>query len=349
MPGHALQVHTFESRLGADWQKYVHDHPDGTLFHGLAWKRAVERTFGHRSRYLIAYRQGCVSGVLPMFEVRSVVAGRLLVSVPYGTYGGILADDSAVCGAIFEKAKSIGARINVRSIEFRSIKAHIEVPESNHTHVTFRKPLPTDKGRVWEVFPRKARAAARQASKRHELTVEFGDEHLATVWRLYARSMRRLASPNYPFRFFESLAQATGDRHVVQLVRCRGRPVAGLLTFLDRETVMPYFAGLDERVKIYGLNQYLYLESMRWGVERGYRMYDFGRTRVDNIGSFNFKRLCGFEPSILEYQTFVMPGQVAADLSPTSPRWTAARRVWRALPLSITRPLGSWLAKSIPG
>lgn len=349
MASDELQVHALDHRRRIDWQTFVNDHPDGTLFHGLAWKRAVERTFGHRSRYFIAYRSGDVVGVLPAFEVRSVVAGRLLVSVPYGTYGGILANDPAICGALFEELKSVGIQIGARSIELRSIKSSVPELETQCTHVTFRKPLPTVAEDVWDVFPRKARAAARRASQRYQLTTEFTDENLPEVWRLYARSMRRLASPNYPFRFFEALVGATPDEHVVQLVRWRGRPVAGLLTLLDRKTVMPYFAGLDERLEIYGLNHYLYMQSMRWGIENGYRIYDFGRTRLDNIGSFNFKRFCGFEPSSLEYQTFVMPGRVAPNLSPGSPKWAAARRVWKTLPLSITRPLGSWLAKSIPG
>jgi len=125
--------------------------------------------------------------------------------------------------------------------------------------------------------------------------------------------------------------------------------VGGLVSFLYRDTIMPYFVGVDERAAPPGLNNFLYMRSMQWGVENGYRVYDFGRTRVDNVGPFNFKRFFGFEPTPLEYQTWVAPGRTAPDLSPASPRWSAARRVWRTLPLTITRPLGGWLAKSIPG
>ena len=161
--------------------------------------------------------------------------------------------------------------------------------------------------------------------------------------------MRRLGSPNYPYRFFQHLIATTGENNVVQLVRHEGRPVAGLVTFLYKDTVMPYFSGLDERAGLYGLNNYLYMESMCWGGEHDYRVYDFGRTRVDNVGSFNFKRFCGFEPRLLEFQTIVMPGQEAPDLAPSSTRWAAARSVWKTLPLPLTRSLGGWLAKSIPG
>ena len=349
MPEGLLRILPFDLGRAAAWQDYVDRHADGTLFHGLAWKRAVERAFGHRPRYLMAFRDGPAVGVLPLFEVHSVLAGRLLVSVPYATYGGILADDEESGAALFAQAKEIAAEIGARSIELRSARAQVRGLEVRHRHVTFRKPLPPPGRDVLAWLPRKARAAARRAAERYELTVDFDRSLLPIVWRLYSRSMRRLGSPNYPCRFFEELVAATGEANVVQLVRRQGRPVAGLLTFLHRDTVMPYFAGQDERESIYGLNNFLYAESMRWGVEHGCRRYDFGRTRVDNLGSYDFKRFCGFDPQPLEYQLHVMPGRAAADLSPGSARWSAARRMWQVLPLPITRSLGGWLAKSIPG
>ncbi|HVP11352.1 MAG TPA: FemAB family XrtA/PEP-CTERM system-associated protein [Phycisphaerae bacterium] len=349
MPERALKIHELDARGQGDWQAYVDRHPEGTFFHGLIWKRAVERTFGHRSWYLFGEQAGRVVGILPLFEINSLVAGRFLVSVPYATYGGLLTDRQDVTDALFNKARTIAGQVRAQSIELRSVKAALASVEVLHTHATYRKELPLREEGVLSDLPRKARAAARRATERFELSVEFDRGLLPVVWRLYARSMRRLGSVNYPYQFFEELVQASGQQNVVQVVRHGGRPVAGLLTFLYRDTVLPYFSGLDEREPIYGLNNYLYLESMRWGVRHGYRQYDFGRTRLDNAGCSDFKRFCGFTPQELQYQNYVMPGRRAPDLSPSSPRWAAARRLWRVLPLPITRPVGGWLAKSIPG
>jgi predicted N-acyltransferase len=198
-------------------------------------------------------------------------------------------------------------------------------------------------------LPRKARAAARNARDRHKLTVEFADANLRQVWRLYARSMRRLGSPNYPYRFFEALVHGTPERHVVSLVRHEGRPAAGLVSFIHNDTLMPYFAGCDERLERYSPNNFLYLTAMEWGVRAGLRRFDFGRSRVGNQGSFNFKRHQGFEPEPLRYQVWVRPGKQAASLTPDSSRLQWAIRTWRRLPLMITRPLGARLAGWVPG
>lgn len=348
-PAAQLRVLEFNTKLAHDWKAYTNHHPEATLFHELDWKRAVERAFGHRSWYLIACDDDRVVGVLPLFQINSVVAGRFLVSQPYATYGGVLADRPDVAAALLDSAKILVERIGARSLELRSIRAADPAVPVQSRHVSFRRELPDDPDAVLAAMPRKARAAARRAEARYGLDVSFDRRNARTVWSLYARSMRRLGSPNYPYRFFRELLAAHGDRCVVQLVSQAGRPAAGLLTLLHRDTVIPYFAGTDERKSIYGLSQYLYLRAMQWGVRNGYRDFDFGRSRIDNHGACDFKRHCGFEPTPLQYQTYVSPGREAPELSPGAPQWSLARSVWKRLPLPVTRPLGGWLARSIPG
>lgn len=48
-----------------------------TFFHTTAWMASVGDTFGHRPRYLRAQRDGRIVDILPMFEIRSLLAGRL--------------------------------------------------------------------------------------------------------------------------------------------------------------------------------------------------------------------------------------------------------------------------------
>src|SRR2546428_5211447 len=78
-----------------EWDAFVRSTPSGSPFHLLAWKRAVEQGFGHRPHYLMAVGDHGIEGVLPLFEVRGLLGGRGLISVPYAVYGG----DSPPAGA----------------------------------------------------------------------------------------------------------------------------------------------------------------------------------------------------------------------------------------------------------
>lgn len=331
------------------WEAYVAKHPEATLFHTLAWRDAVEHAFGHEAVYLTARRDERLVGLLPMFFVPSKIAGRMLVSVPYGVGGGIVADDHEAGTALFAAAQRVARKRCCGVIDLRSERAVIpDLPVVNH-YVGFRRDLPREASEVLEWLPRKARAAARNARQKYRLSVSFGDEHLRRVWHLYTLSMRRLGSLAYPFSLFERLAQATPKEHWVSVVRWRDRPVAGLVTFLFKDRVMPYFIGTTNEARRCSAANYVYLTAMERGVRSGYRVFDFGRSRRDNTGSYNFKRNSGFEPRPLGYQHYLAPGHIAPDLTPDDRRFRLARRLWTHLPLCVTRTAGARLARHIPG
>src|SRR2546430_16230329 len=73
---------------GIEWAAFVRSPSGGSPFHLLAWKRAVEQSFGHRPHYLMAVGDHGIEGVLPLFEVRGLLGGRGLISVAYAVYGG---------------------------------------------------------------------------------------------------------------------------------------------------------------------------------------------------------------------------------------------------------------------
>jgi len=359
----SVRVRKLDRQSEPIWDRYVDRHPDGTLFHTLLWKDSVQAVFGHESQCLTAWRGDRLVGVFPLMCVTSRLAGKLLVSVPYGVYGGTLADDEEAAGALLHHAQELAERLGVQWIDIRSIEPQWPTLPIVRRYVTFRKQLPNNPDEILSQLPRKARAAARQARNRYQLEVDFDDGHLHTVWSLYSQSMRRVASLNYPLRFFSRLVDRTAAcegtassqsqqgkaGHLVQLIRYQGRPVAGLLSFVYRGTLLPYFAGCDARFEKVHPNNFLYLTAMEEGVRRGCHTFDFGRSRIDNTGPYNFKRFQGFEPTPLHYQYYVPRGGRTPNLHPGNPKLDLAQRVWPKLPLTVTRPLGAWLAKSIPG
>ena len=344
-----LEIAALTRRDEGDWDRFVGQAPGGTVFHTTGWMRAVERGFGHRPMALQARRGGRLVGVLPLVEVRSLLAGRMLVSVPYGIYGGVLGQDSEANDALLSHAAHMADGISARCVELRSQRAAWSGVPVVDRYVTFRKRLPESSAECLGALPRKARAAARAARDQHRLSVSFDDRQLPAVWRLYSCGMRRLASLNYPYRFFEELTRLAPGGHFVSLATYQGRPVGGLVTFTFNGVAMPYFVGVDPRFLKLNVYNYLYLTAMERAVEKGCHTFDFGRSRRDNAGGCAFKRNQGFEPETLEYQVYTPPGRTAPDLTPGNPRYTWARRLWPVMPLWLTRRLGARLSRHVPG
>ncbi len=340
-------------RLGGQqlpgWDRFVSRCPAGTFFHTSAWMESVATSFGHQVMYLAAIRDQRMVGALPLACVRSWIGGTMLVSVPYAVYGGVVADDDQAPRALLQAARTEARRVGARFIDLRSQRAAFEDLANVARYVTFKRPLPDRPQDVLGWLPRKARAAARNARNKHGLRVRFDDEQLPTVWRLYSRSMHRLASLNYPQRFFEELIARSPAQHLVSVVYDAARPVAGLVSVLFKDTVLPYFVGATPDAGGVGAFNYIYLTLAERAVEMGLRVFDFGRSRTDNAGCCDFKRFQGFEPTPLEYQYDLLPGHKLPDLTPTNPRFNLARRIWPHLPLALTAPLGAWLCKHVPG
>jgi hypothetical protein len=106
--------------------------------------------------------------------VKSLLVGRVLVSVPYATYGGILADSHEVAAALLASAQELCRTLGARYLELRHREPNdLGLPKVDR-YDTFRKALPEQVEGVMASLPRKTRAAARNGLKRLGEGVAWG-------------------------------------------------------------------------------------------------------------------------------------------------------------------------------
>ncbi|MCK4273141.1 FemAB family PEP-CTERM system-associated protein [bacterium] len=328
------------------WDDYVKNTPQATFFHLVGWKHTVERTFGHRAYYLYIMDGGSIRGILPLFLVRTPLIGRALISIPYAVYGGACADDEKTTHILLKEAKDLAEDLGVSHLELRHLYANDFSLPTKDLYTTFIKELPRDPQDCLKSLPRKARAAARSGLA-HGLVAEMGLSQMSTFYKLHAINVRRLGSPVMPFKWFENLLAEFAPHVNVLSVRYKKKIVAAVLTFFFRDTVMPYHSGSLKEYAQYQINNVMYLRLMEYGSERGYRYFDFGRSR-HNTGSYHFKKHQGFKPRPLHYQYYLRHGKELPDLNPSNPTFSIPQRIWPRLPLWATQLLGPRVIKYIP-
>lgn len=329
-----------------DWDAFVRSTPDGSPFHLTAWKRAIESTFGHRPQYLMALRGGALEGVLPLFEVRGLLGGRGLVSVPYGVYGGICATGSPAREALVEAARKLASRVGAKYVELRHRASQaLDLPTKN-LYVTFSRPIsPNDEDNL-NAIPRKQRRMTRQGAK-HGLTAEMDIRHLDAFWHVYAHSVHSLGSPVFPRRLFRAIAHEFGKECELVTIWKDRRMVAGVLALYYEDQVLPYYGGALTDALPLAVNDFMYWDLMSHAAKAGFRTFDFGRSR-EGTGAYHFKRHWGFEPVPLPYQYVLSPGRRIPDVSPSNPRMRMAIKAWQRLPLPLTKLIGPTLTRYLP-
>ena len=57
-----ITVKNFEKNNRVEWDSYVHSHPRSTLYHLSGWENVIEKTYGHKTYYLMAVNNSKVKG-----------------------------------------------------------------------------------------------------------------------------------------------------------------------------------------------------------------------------------------------------------------------------------------------
>jgi FemAB-related protein (PEP-CTERM system-associated) len=342
-----LQVLRLEEVDALRWDEFVMRHPLATPFHLLAWKRTVEESFHFRPMYLLAADDDGIRGVLPLFVVQNPVLGKALISSPFAVYGGILADCEDAVKRLHAGALELGRKLGVDYVEFRNSRVEQCVSGPNvDRYVSFSQPLVGDETALLESLPKKTRNLVRKALKQNfETRNQVAD--LRNFTALYARNMRRLGTPCFPPQYFTSLVRNFGSMVDVREVWLDRQPLATSLSFLFHGDVHIYYAAADTRYNHLGPNMYMYFDQLRWAGANGFETFDFGRCKR-GTGVFDFKRHWNTTMRQLPYEVVLIRRKKLPNFSPTNPKFQIAIRLWRLVPMWLTRLIGPRLVRLFP-
>jgi FemAB-related protein (PEP-CTERM system-associated) len=341
----------------ASWDEFVLAHPAGTFFHLSLWRDVLERSFGYEPLYLCARETNRIHGVLPLFLVKSLLFGRSLVAMPIGVYGGPVASDENAEHVLLQTATALAKQHGVRYLEIRG-NPHSGSPlgpnldgdasrwSRKDLYCTFLSEIDsTDEANLARI-PRKQRRMIRQGEK-HGLKAIFDNGRLREFYDVYAESVRNLGTPVYGFGFFKNLIAVLGERCKILLIEYAGKIIAAVLSFFYKDQVLPYYGGALKDYVHLAPNDFMYWELMRHAANGGYKIFDFGRSK-EGTGPYHFKRHWGFEPRALPYWYYAPNCNGIPDTSPLNPKLQWAIRIWRGLPLGVTKALGPHIVRHIP-
>jgi FemAB-related protein (PEP-CTERM system-associated) len=326
------------------WESYVDSRGDSAGYHSWRWQRVFADAFGHEPVYLIAREGGVITGVLPMVQIKSLLFGRTLTSLPFLNYGGVMADAPEIGRALIDAAAAEARARKCGHVELRHVGAQFpDLPCKQHK-VAMR--LPVGDG-MFEKLDRKVRNQIRKAEK-SGLTVERGGAALVDdFYAVFARNMRDLGTPVYSRRLFESVLAVFPDRAQIHLVRLNGLPIAGGLTYRTPQMVQLPWASSLRSYNTLCPNVLLYWDAIQFTNDTGAGVFDMGRS-TPNEGTFKFKSQWGAQPVPLHWEYRLMSRGELPNVSPANPKYQFAIALWQKLPLSVTTAVGPMIVRAIP-
>lgn len=324
------------------WDAFVSQAAQATFFHRAGWKTVIEKAFGHQTHFLLAESDGVIRGVLPLARIKSALFGHSLSALPFCVYGGIVADSEAAFRALDEAAQALAAKLDVDFLEYRSVVAQHSDWLTKDLYVTFRKTIQADHDANMSAIPRKQRAMVRKGIKAG-LHSTFDDD-IDRFFHAYASSVRNLGTPVFGRKYFALLREVFGKDCDILTITKDDTVIASVLNFYFRDTVLPYYGGGTSASRDVAGNDFMYWELMRHSVDRGYRVFDYGRSKR-GTGAFDFKKNWGFEPEPLQYEYKLYRASNLPDNSPLNPKYRAFINLWRKLPLPVANAIGPHIVK----
>lgn len=354
-PGEVINLGPEDPR----WGKFVAGQPDATPYHHPAWSHVLRETFGYRLAALgCADTTGRLTGVLPLVEKKSLLAGVHLSSLPNTHTAGPLAIDRASLGALLS-----GAATRVEHSAASWLQLKVEGPGLDGLTAGFSGgtwlpsyvlDLPADpehlrfgglhhNSRHNAGVRRNVRKAARFGVAVREAS-SFGD--VRRWYRLYLVTMRAHGLPPRPLRLFELIWDVLTPLGMARLLlaeRSSGGPtqlLAGSLFLAYNRVAFFAFHGHDPTQLEFRPNDAIHWNAITEACQAGRRRYSFGEVSRGNEGLARFKEKWGAVPVDLCRYYYPRQREVERGILGSGPVLRSAQSAWRHLPLPVTAALG---------
>lgn len=343
-------MHVTRATDSDEWNAFVRSQ-GGPVFATREWGELC-RLYGHDVHYLAARDGDALVGVLPLVHMSSRLFGSKLVSMPFSEYGSAVVADDAPTGTVDELLDRTAELADELGVDFVSLRGRDfgDRPPfvGKRRFVTFDVSLEGGSDAVWDALDSSRRTHVRRARDNGVEVAEATD--LADVreyYRLYLLSMRGHGSPPHSFAFFRRLWELFGGSGplTLTLATVDGRPINGGVRFRFAGTAYGWGAVSDYEYRDLDGGSLLHWTEIKRSCERGASTFTLGRTR-EGTGVYTFKKSLGGEKRWLDdYHYF--PGGETELPNPDGAKFDAVKRVWRKLPVGLTRTVGPTIRRGI--
>lgn len=323
------------------WDDLVEAHPGSTFFHGSAWARVLQETYGHRPFYFCRLADGQLKELLPIMEVSSFWTGRRGVSLPFTDFCTPLWNGNGAGGRLYNLAQQKGEERQWRYLECRSDQ-HAWSGASPalvfHGHSINLERTPERMLQSFTGATRRNLAHAETAG----LQIHFDTslESVQDFYVLHSLTRRRHGLPPQGFSFFEKIARhvfAAGQGFTVT-ARTGNRPVAAAIFFHQGRRAIYKFGASDYAFQHLRPNNLVLWAAIQRYAADGFTSLHLGRTALNNEGLRRYKLGFGASEERIENCRYDFRKRTFAEES--RPTRETSSGLFRCLPFPLLRLAG---------
>ncbi len=339
----SVKIRTIQSTDQPVWDQYVENHPQGTIFHLTRWKNVIEKTYGHKSYYLIAVEtkvnRSQKSEIIPL--LRGVDAKRT-GCVPLSEVRRQRPSNQEQATSNEQSATS--NEQSATSYDLNKLSAMTCFTRSHKVRMLLN--LPESSEVLMKSFKSKLRSQIKKSVK-EGLKAKIGNlELLDDFYKVFLINMRDLGSPVHSKKLMRNVLNEFPDKAKIVMVYKEDQPVACSMIVGFKDILENPWASALRQYSRLSPNMLLYWTMIEYASDNGYSCFDFGRSSPDE-GTYKFKKQWGAKPEPLHWHYISSNSQPIDEETSEKSKFDKAIRYWQKLPVVITRIIGPPIRKHI--
>ncbi len=311
--------------------------------------------------------------ILPYTKIKSRIFGTRIISTAFLEYGGFAGSENYIKEAFDYLTQKYSKEYNFLEIrggleKFDNVLSSKLIKRDLYKRFVLKL---EDQETTWNNIQKWKRKAIKKALSSVEVK-EVPSTDLDDFYALYCQNMHRFGSPAYSKQYFVSFYKnivqsgdgkelnsggnelnskdntldlkdnelnSKGDNSLGKIYGAyvHGKLVSALLGFCFRERIHIIIAVSDPKFQEFRPNDALHWTFISWGVDHGYKWFDFGRVR-EGSGQFEYKQKWG--PTLKELPSYYLlwKAKEIPFIDPSKHEFLV--KIWKLLPLWFTTKIG---------
>lgn len=289
------------------WDDFVQQHPIGSVYHHSSWLKLVASSFLYRSNCyaLIDQESDALIGILPLMAPYGLFHRDVMVSLPYATYCDLLIPKNLIRETLEYVIRENEASHQIE-LRLRDVSAdHEEAFVRSDLFVNHSIDLSVGIDSVFSNFHGSCVKRKILKSSKFDLSFHFadGEDDIKRIYDLILLMRKKKGLPPHPYRFFANMWKIYSDlgAYYAPCITYKGKIVSAAIILKYKDVMYYEYAASDPSYQHMGSNQLLLWETIKFGIEKGMKRFDLGRSHPDNHSLIQFKSRWGGEASSLAY------------------------------------------------
>lgn len=274
------------------WKAFIEQQDHASIFHHPEWLKVLNKQYGYHTVAICTVTNNIITAGIPFCEVFSLTNKRKLVSLPFSDY----------CTPLFDCEKSINEIYRETKILYKMKKINCSEIYSNTTECSGYNSvlnsylhlldIKEDEDKMMRTFDRTKRQGIAKAEKQGlEVILSRELPEVLSFFSLHLMTRRSKGVPVQPIGFFKKIYEYIIKNNlgfVIIVKKDNVNIASGLFMHYNNVLTYKYNASNCDYLHLRP-NNLIVWKALQQGIKEGYKIFDFGKTDLNNEGLRNFK------------------------------------------------------------